>query len=179
MVIGIWLNVAAFQALWFASVLGAANGLPWLGPVVLTMWLSVHLNRARGGEWRLISAAALVGLIGDSALVLAGQIAFPDVARLGAPTTIWMVALWAGFAATLRWSLRWMLGRYALGAALGAIAGPLSYFAGSTFGALDLLAGTQSLVFIGLEWAVAMPLLLRLAESCRSEARLRMDGVPR
>ncbi len=29
------LNFAAFQIGWFACVLGAANGFPWLGPVVV------------------------------------------------------------------------------------------------------------------------------------------------
>jgi Zn-dependent protease with chaperone function len=34
-----WLpNLLAFQAAWFATVLGAANGLPWLGPVC-TLWV--------------------------------------------------------------------------------------------------------------------------------------------
>jgi hypothetical protein len=35
-------NFVAFQLGWFACVLGAAQGLPWLGPVG-------HGDRARGG----------------------------------------------------------------------------------------------------------------------------------
>ena len=27
-------NLLAFQACWFTSVLGAAHGMPWLGPLV-------------------------------------------------------------------------------------------------------------------------------------------------
>ncbi len=40
--------MAGFNAVWFSSVLGAANGLPWLGPAVFVPFCVLTL--ARGGK---------------------------------------------------------------------------------------------------------------------------------
>ncbi len=42
------LNFVAFQLGWFACVLGAANALPWLGPVVVATVVSLHLATSTG-----------------------------------------------------------------------------------------------------------------------------------
>ena len=136
------LNFAAFQVCWFSNVLGAAQGLPWLGPIVTATWMAAHLlnlprHRARREiaiEARLLVAAAALGWLADSTLVLSGLIAFPDVARFGGPSPLWMVALWVCFAATLRHSLSCLQGRWLCGAALGATGGPLAYLGGEALG---------------------------------------------
>ena len=79
--------------------------------------------------------------------------------------TPWMVALWPNFATTFHTSLSWLAGRYALAAGLGAVGGPLSYYAGARLGALTLPdAPLKSLLIIGLVWAAVLPLLLKAAE---------------
>lgn len=156
-------NLAAFQLCWFACVLGAASGHPALGVAMVTGWALVHLltNRATvETEAGLMACAAMLGLAGDSALVLAGLIEFPAPARLGAPTTLWMVALWIAFATTLGHSLGWLRGRYALGAAAGAVFGPLAYWAGSRLGAVSMPGGAQSLIAVCALWLTATPALL-------------------
>ena len=94
---------------------------------------------------------------------------FPPQAQFGAPTTLWMVTLWLGFAATLRHALGWIRGRYLLGAILGAVAGPLAYWSGSKLGAVVLTQTGSSLLMVALEWAVAMPLLLLLVARLERE----------
>lgn len=77
-----------------------------------------------------------------------------------------MVALWVNFATTLHTSLRWLLGRHALAALLGALGGPASYYAGARLGALTFPADpTVSLIVLALVWSVAMLLLLKLAKA--------------
>ena len=43
----LFINFLAFQLGWFASVLGAAHGLPWAGPVVVAMVVMLHLRLVR------------------------------------------------------------------------------------------------------------------------------------
>jgi hypothetical protein len=158
-------NLVAFQCCWLAAVLGAAAGMPWLGLLFAGAWLPLHI-RATGAsmaiETKLILAAGALGYVLDSVIVLAGGMSFPAQAQLGAPTTLWMVTLWLGFAATLRHALGWIRGRYLLAALLGAIAGPFAYWSGSKLGALVLADTVPTLMMVGMEWLVAMPLLLLL-----------------
>lgn len=156
-------NLVAFQCCWLAAVLGAAAGMPWLGPLFAVAWLPMHI-RATGAsmviETKLILAAGALGYVLDSVIVLVGGVSFPAQAQLGAPTTLWMVTLWLGFAATLRHALGWIRGRYLLAALLGAVAGPFAYWSGSKLGAVVLTDIVPTLMMVGVEWLVAMPLLL-------------------
>jgi len=167
-------NLVAFQACWLAAVLGAAAGMPWLGPVFAALWLPLHI-RATGAfmavETKLILAAGVLGYVLDSIVVLSGGVSFPPQAQLGAPTTLWMVTLWLGFAATLRHVLGWIRGHYILAALLGAISGPFAYWSGSKLGAIVLTDTVPSLLMVGVEWMVAMPLLLLLVSRLEREER--------
>ena len=159
------LNFVAFQVCWFCNVVGAAAGLPWLGPLVTAVWIAAHLlasSEGRHSEWRVLLAAAVIGYCVDSAMTLGGLIAFPSIAQLGSPSPIWMVALWVGFAATLSHSLGWLGGRYALAALLGAVGGPLAYYSGQHLGAITLASGAESLASIGIAWAIAVPMLVAI-----------------
>ena len=54
-------NAVLFQIGWFACVLGAAHGLPWIGPlaaVAIIGWHLVHAAQPKQ-ELALIAAAAL------------------------------------------------------------------------------------------------------------------------
>ena len=115
-------NVLLFQAAWFAAVLGAARGMPWLGPLVMIPTLAVHLalQKNRQGEVKLLLAAGVLGFIFDTAVVAGGvftplQHLFPR--PLSPP---WMICLWLNFAATLNISMVWLRGRYLLAALFGA-----------------------------------------------------------
>ena len=168
------LNFIGFQTGWLVAVLAAARGYPFLGPVcaLVGLWLHIRFVSAdRAGELTLIVGAVLIGFVLDSLLVLTGVMAFPPHARLGAPTTFWMLSLWAMFAATLRHSLSWLANRYVLGMALGAVFGPLAYWAGERLGAIELTQGSVSLLWVAFEWSVAMPVLLSIAARCRPVLR--------
>jgi hypothetical protein len=54
--IGKIVNFVGFQSGWFACVLGAAAGCPWLGLVVVAGVVALHLalRRPRGPELRLL-----------------------------------------------------------------------------------------------------------------------------
>lgn len=165
------INFLAFQAGWFACVLFAADGRPWLGPaVVLVLVVAQWAVLRRGvGDAVMLAGAGAFGFLADSVLVNAGIFGFPQVARLGEPSTLWMSALWVNFAMTIPLALAWLRGRPVLAAALGAVGGPLAYWGGVRLGAMEL--GTELPLFaaaIAVEWALATPALVALAEACGS-----------
>jgi hypothetical protein len=165
-------NLIAFYVVWVATALGAARGAPWLGPVAVAAWLTLHLRACgphRGAELRLLATAGVMGYATDSILVLAGLIEFPPQARLGAPATVWMVGLWLAFAATLRHAFGWLRGRLALAAALGTVGGPLAYWAGARMGALTLASAAP--LWLAVVWALATPALAWLAARVEAPAQ--------
>lgn len=156
-------NIASINLGWFACVLGAANGLTWVGPLIVTVLVAIHLKLipARRRELTTLAAAALFGYLIDSVMVLAGVFDFPAQARVGAPSTVWMVALWVNFATALNVALHWLQRKYLLAALLGAIGGPTAYFSGTQFGGLLAPAGTSVLIgAVSLQWALATPLVV-------------------
>lgn len=163
-----FLNFAAFQLGWLACVGGAAAGKPWLGPLAVLALV--------GGQWALqwrqrwmlwlFAAAMLLGYAADSLLATAGALSFPAQTMLGGPSPLWMAALWVNFAATLDASLGWLQGRPLLAAALGAAGGPLAYWGGEKFGAIQI-AGAPGLAAVATEWALATPALLGAVEWLR------------
>ena len=66
------LNYAGFNVGWLATVWGAGNGFPWLGPVFAAVYLTVHLYLCpnRTGEWRLLVWLAVLGTLLESGVQL-------------------------------------------------------------------------------------------------------------
>jgi hypothetical protein len=163
------LNLILFQVAWFAAVLGAARGIPWLGPLALVPVLGVNLalSDQRSAELKLVLVSLLLGFLFDTALVAAGvfmpvQHLFP---RPYSPP--WMMGLWVNFALTLNVSLDWLRERLLLSALFGAIGGPLAYYGGARLGATDTVPTTLGLVVLALGWGIMTPLLFRLATHFR------------
>lgn len=164
------LNAVLFQAAWFAAVLGAAKGLPWLGPLAMLPVLGVHLALTddRQGEFKLLLVAGILGFLYDTTLVAAGV--FTPVQQL-LPRPLsppWMVSLWLNFAATLNVSLGWLRERYLLATLFGAIGGPLAYYSGAKLGATETLPTTSGMLILALGWGMMTPLLVRVAKMVRS-----------
>jgi uncharacterized protein DUF2878 len=159
------LNVVAFQAGWLACVLSAAYGSPAAGLAAAAAVVAWHATQAArpAQELKLVAMAVLIGVFWDSALVALGWLAFAPYALLEKLAPYWILALWAMFATTLNVSLGWLRGRWLLAALLGALAGPLSYWAGAKLGAVVLLKPVPALAALAIGWAVILPALLALA----------------
>ena len=166
-------NFLAFQAGWFATVLGAANGMPWLGPVVVLAVVALHLRTSRrpAAEARLVAFAILLGLVADSVLLATGWIAYPNGNWLPGLAPYWIVMLWALFATTLNVSMRWLHGRYLLAAVFGAVGGPLSYLAGARLGAMSFVEIGPAVVALAVGWGVIMPVLVLIASRLEHKAQ--------
>ena len=167
------LNVVLFQAGWFACVLAAARGMPWLGALAAAAIVAWHLARAPRArpEFELVALAMAAGAAFETLLVQSGWLRFGSGMLVAGTAPYWMVALWAVFATTLNVSMRWLRERPAIAALLGAIGGPAAYWSGARFGAMELAAAGAALAAIAAGWAILTPLLLGAAR--------RLDGYAR
>ncbi|MDI5922470.1 DUF2878 domain-containing protein [Halomonas sp. LR5S13] len=128
-------NLAAFQAGWFACVLGGSG----VGLLVAAVILTLHLAwLARPGEWRWLAGFAALGLVVDGGLTLAGGFDFADGSPLlgGLPPWLWL--LWPLFATLIHHSLAWLWQSPWLAVLGGATSGPLSYYAGARLAGVEL-----------------------------------------
>ncbi len=165
-----FINFAAFQVGWFSSVIGAAQQMPWLGPVAFLVVLAIHLRQASRprAELGLVIACGVIGVFFDSLLVAAGWVTYPSglISELLAP--YWIVTMWMLFGTTLNLSMSWMKGKPVVAAVLGAIGGPSSYYAGQKLGGIEFLEFAPAMIALAIGWAIFMPVLMYLAE--------RLDG---
>lgn len=163
----IFLNVLGFQVGWFLSVLGAARGLPWLGPLSIMTVLAFHLSQTprRLAEVTLALATGAFGFLFDSALV-AGGVFSPVRYWMPAPfSPFWTVLLWVNFATLLNVSLKWLQGRYVLAALLGALGGPAAYYGGAKLGATQEALSTGGILVLSAAWSCAVPAVFYMAKA--------------
>ena len=160
------INILGFKVGWLSSVVGAAREMPWLGPAVLAAVLVVHLRQAERAdlELGLIIACGVIGAWFDSILAATGWVTYPSgqIAPLLAP--YWIVTMWMLFATTLNRSMSWLKGRLPLAAAMGAVAGPMSYYAGAKLGGIVFVSPLEATIALSVGWALIMPVLVVLAD---------------
>ena len=159
------INFIVFQVCWFACVMGAANNLDWLGPllVIITVPLQIRLlTKDYRAEILFVFICGISGFLLET-LMIAGSIYTPVTMGWGLICPPWMAALWFNFAMLVSISLTWLKGKYAVAALLGGFAGPVAYWGGEKLGALtltpDLLKGYLPLA---VAWTLALPLFVFL-----------------
>ena len=169
----VWLNIGLFQIGWFACVLGAAYGMPWIGTAIALVVVAIHLYLAPQvrNEGLLILFAAVFGFIADTILLRGGWLEFTYGTLVPGAAPHWMVALWMIFATTLNVSMNWLKISSLLAVVFGAVGGPLAYYAGARLGALTLTEPVNALAAVGVVWALAMPLLLLVANRFNGTVR--------
>ena len=151
-------NIIGFQGCWWACVLGVKYDFPYLGPALMSFFLIVHflyyiLNY---NEYIFIVISTFLGTIVDSLFLNTGLIEYNGLTfNFIAP--FWIIAMWAGFSATVNHSLSWLENKYFAGFLLGAISGPLSYAAGLKFEAINFNFTYLSISILSISWGIIVP----------------------
>ena len=161
-------NFLFFQAFWFAAVAGAARGWLWAGPAACFLFLLMHLRMVPAQRMRELAYVLTVGALGttvDTGMKALGAIAYPAAETWTSPLVPpYIASLWVAFAMLPRFSLGWLSGKPLLGALLGGVGGPLSFYAGTRFGVVGLgEVPALSWALLALEYALATPLMLHFA----------------
>ena len=144
----------------------------WFGPLAILAIVTLHLlfiahPTKRRWELSYILLVGLVGLLVDTGLGVLGATHYPTSEAVWSPALAppWITALWVLFGTLPHHSLGWLKGRPGLAVIFGAIGGPLSYLAGTRFGAVGL-GDTPLLSWcaLAIEYALLTPLLLHFAQ---------------
>lgn len=161
-----WANLLGYQAIWFAVVWSAGRGTAWIGMLACVAFIALQASasRTRAADLRALLAALACGVAVDGVAATTGLLAYASP-RPGLPAPLWIVLLWGAFAMTLNHSLVWFATRPWTAAAFAMIGGPLAYLgAARGFGALAFPhPAWLAVVWLAFAWAIALPLLLRIA----------------
>lgn len=162
------LHAAIWQGLWCWLVWAAgrdATLAPLLASVASLVAAAWRLGPERSRWWPLAAAALAAGLLVDGLLAASGLIAYRG--GWGALSPPWILALWLLFAAGLALPLRGIVRSVPVAIVAGLVGGPLAYAGGEAFDAVTLPSGRlPGLAGAGIGYAVATPLLLRVAQAC-------------
>lgn len=157
------INIIGFNLSWFGLVLLGNDFIP-----VTLCWLIYHvyqisrnkstqtqssLNLSWRAELSLIVLVTVTGILVDSALTLSGVFQFPDNQII----PLWLVMLWASFAATIAHSLQFLAKSKKLQLLIGFVFPPFSYLAGASFLSVELPYGPYITYFVLAPiWSILM-----------------------
>jgi len=152
------LNIMVFQIFWFACVLGGNAG----AAIALALYAFVY-TRFIGNplkQWKALGTIALCGLLVDIAMAEFGVIHFADSAR----EALWLLLLWLGFGTLFFHGLAWLRKLpLAVIALIGAVAGPLTYWAGANLNDSRItVSPSVFMVCYGIPWAILLPLFTHI-----------------
>ena len=153
------INYALYQIGWFACVLGGASHRPWTGFLMAMILIGAHLALSveRSLEVRLVVLATTVGAVVEMIQIAAGTYRFTSGTVTDALPPPWLLAMWAQFATTFRFSLRNVVTRPLPAVLFGAAGGPIAFLAGERLGAVTLLPPVAyGLLRLSVSWAIAL-----------------------
>jgi hypothetical protein len=153
------INYTLYQIGWFACVLGGAWHRPWTGCLMAMILVGVHLALTveRSLEVRLVVLATAVGAVVEMIQIAAGTYRFTSGMVTDALPPPWLLAMWAQFATTFRFSLRSVITRPVPAMLFGVAGGPIAFLAGERLGAVTLLPPlVYGLLRLSVSWAIAL-----------------------
>jgi hydrogenase/urease accessory protein HupE len=152
------LNLICFNGSWFGLVYFGNSFVPFS-----LLWLGLHIYYCKVPfiEFKLIISITIIGTFIDSTLLSADILLFDS--RTIIP--LWLISLWAGFAATITHSLQFLSHSKKLQFVIGFIFPPLSYIAGASLSAVEFGSSTLVTYFIlAPVWGAVMVLCFLLKD---------------
>lgn len=153
------INYALYQAGWFACVTGASWQRPGVGLSIALVLIGAHvvLSSERQVEVGLVLFATIVGVAAEIPQIAAGTYRFTSGTVNAVWPPPWLLAMWAQFATTFRFSLRRVIAQPFPAALFGAAGGPIAFIAGQRLGAVTLLPPlTLGLLRLSITWGIAL-----------------------
>lgn len=162
-------NYVLYQTGWFACILGAAWHRPMTGFGIAVLLTAVHVWRAedRAAESRLILLALTLGVAVEGLQVWNGTYAqFTSGSVMAWMAPPWLLAMWAQFATTFRFSMRGVMAHPWRAMVFGLVGGPIAFLAGERLGAVTLARPlVPALLQLAIAWGVALYLCARVTRA--------------
>ena len=155
-----WPNLVCHQIAWWICVL--YMGL--IGTGVMLLFIGAHLwllRPLRGPEFKLVLVSATVGLCLDNILGAFGFVSYDGHHWIGF-MPLWLLAIWAGFGATLRHGQKVLVKTQLYAALTGFLGGPMAYLGGEKLSRLDV-QGSIGWFMVSVTWGAAMRILYKAA----------------
>ncbi len=131
-----------------------------LGPAIMLAFLALHfvcVRRTWAIESRLVIVSTLVGLTVDNSLALTGSVSYVGDYLIGV-CPLWLVAIWAGFGATLKHSQSLFVRSPIHACLTGFVGGPLAYWGGERLQRMTV-DGLTGWGMVSLTWGLALAIL--------------------
>lgn len=161
-----WTTLLAYQVVWLITVASAGHNhvAPGLLAVAVFAAWRLRISACRSIELRLSAVALALGVLLEGGLTRGGMLIYAAAGN-GGGLPAWILALWLAFALTIVPLFGYLQTRPWLAAALGGIAGPLAYLgAARGWHAVRFVPPAwHALLWLGIGWGVALPLLCGLA----------------
>ena len=161
------LNLLGYQAIWCATVYGAANDRWYLGLALLLPFALWQIGRSRWprADLALVLLAAVLGFAVDTAFAASGWLRYASPLPAETLAPFWILAMWMAFALTLNHSLAFLKRRLVVATALGALSGPFAYWiADRAWSAIAIgEPAVRTLLALAIAWGALTPLLLAIA----------------
>ncbi|GIU43737.1 DUF2878 domain-containing protein [Shewanella colwelliana] len=151
------INLALFQAAWFAAAFATSMAVPIM---VLILCIHFYLTPTPKLDAKLLLlmpiGVAVDKVLMELGLFYAGSEIFP----------LWLLLLWCMFVISLNHSLKWFASQpLLLIIAFGAVGGAGSYWAGIRLGVLQqALPAMTTIALLMIAWGGLFPLLTRCAQ---------------
>ncbi len=152
------INLLGFNLSWFGLILSGNSFIP-----LSLFWLGLHLYWCNDlkAEVKLILVIVIIGIVVDTALSSAGVLIFKEQQFI----PLWLITLWAAFAATIAHSLQFLSRLTLLQVLVGIIFPPLSYLGGASLSAVELgYSQVMTYLILALIWSVLLVLFFNLKE---------------
>lgn len=152
------MNFIIYQVNWLLMVFGQ-NSFLWLALLLIGFHLLLLPEPAR--DIVLMVVVTCCGVILDGLLKIFGFFSFSADFW---PIPLWLIVIWMSLGLLPNHSLGWLKGRWVLSALLGAVGGPLAYWAGVRLGVASFnWPLLPSLLLLALLWACFWPLVMFIA----------------
>ncbi|OUU80905.1 MAG: hypothetical protein CBC38_00175 [Gammaproteobacteria bacterium TMED78] len=159
------INFLFFQLGWFACVVGAANNLYLLGPIVVFFVVFFYLARSINPvkELFFVLIVSLIGLLWENFIIILEVLEYRSNNIVIGFAPLWIVAMWASFSTTIKISLSWLNRKIYLLFIFGFFGGPLSFYAGESLGGVIFLDRALGYTLLAVGWSIMFPLLFYIS----------------
>ena len=152
-------NLLGFNLSWLGLIFFGNAFIPFT-----LFWLGLHLYWCKQikPEAKLILVIVLIGTLVDTTLHSAKVLIFPQDHFI----PLWLIALWASFAATIAHSLQLLKSSALLQALVGFVFPPLSYIGGASLSSVELgYSHFKTYLILALIWSFLMVVFFKIKEN--------------